>query len=98
MAQGWRVMGGDMNTLYAPWRQARAGAARRFYTGDLVGDGSGGGRIESHAEATPLTGRHGAPSAEQKAELSIAGDADSALGALFNRLIRDGQIRLTVRS
>jgi hypothetical protein len=96
--RGWRAMDGNMNMLYAPWRQARAGSARRWSTGDVTAIGGGHGRLESFAEAAPLTGRHGTPTAEQKAELRISGDADSAVGALFNRLIRDGVIQLKVRS
>lgn len=92
--QGWRTMDGNMNELVAPWLQRKAGKGRRFSVGDLTGNGQGGGRLESWAEATPLTGRHGTPDVS----MHITGDADTAVGAMINRLHRDGHIRFTVRA
>jgi hypothetical protein len=93
--QGWRTMDGNMNELIAPWLQRKAGKGRRFSVGDLTETGGrGGGRLESHAEATPLTGRHGTPDVN----MHITGDADTAVGAMINRLHRDGHIRFSVRS
>lgn len=92
--RGWRMMGGDEDTLYSPWRQSRAGAARRFSSGRVAASGHGSGVLVDPARSQPLAGAFsgGMP------KLEVSGDADSAVAVMINQLIRDNKIKLVKRS
>ncbi|HEV7651330.1 MAG TPA: phage tail tape measure protein [Actinophytocola sp.] len=94
ISQGWRAMDGDMSRLFAPWLQDRAGARRRFSSPHVVASGGHGGILESGQRTQPITGTAAAP----EVGVHVSGDADQAVGAMINRLVRDGLIKVTVRS
>lgn len=91
LREGWRMMDGNPNMLYSPARQRRAGPARHFAHGDLASTGQGGGVLETWDRATPFTGG-------RVARVEVDSAADTAVGQMINRLIRDQVIRVTVRS
>jgi hypothetical protein len=91
--QGWRMMGSDPNMLYSPWRQARAGPARRFSSGRVADSGHGSGVLAAGDRNQPLFGPiGGAP------KLEVDSSADSAVAALINHLVSTNKIRLSRRS
>lgn len=90
--QGWRMMGGDPDTLYSPLRQRRAGAARRFSSGSVASSGHNSGVLVDAAHSQPFAGGLGG------AGLHVSGDADSAVAALINQLVRENKIKLVKRS